>query len=185
VTKPKVAMRHAAAPRQEEAARKFWGILDQTCKTYTNADEETRQAMTVAARLLIQRNGPKTGRVYFGERQETAPQIVRGLIAMGIPVAEMKLEIRTPDSPQEQRPFLDETIAAVEKLGISLDHQHLDWPKREHKTTVLRLHLLASPVTDSLKEKILSSGKINGINYAAIWVMFANEVHVAGHAVTP
>ena len=101
---------------------------------------------------------------------------------MGIPVAEMKLEIRTPDSPQAQRPFLDETIAAVEKLGISLDYQRLDWSKREPKATVLRLHFLATPVTNSLKEKILSSGKINGINYAAIWVMFASDVHVAGHA---
>lgn len=174
VVRPKNAIRPAGPPRQLEAAKEFWKMLDQTSQVFSNGDSATRGAIISAARLLIQRNGPKTSRLYFGERQESAPEVVRGLIAMGIPAAEMTLEVRTPDSQHEVRPSLNEVIRIVEKLGVPLDRSNLDWPKRSTKGPVLRLHFLATPSSKSPKDKVLFAGKINGINYAAIWVLFAN-----------
>lgn len=174
VVKPKNAIRPPGPPRQLEAAKEFWKIQDQTSKAFSNGDSTTRGAIICAARLLIQRNGPKTSRLYFGERQESAPDVVRGLIAMGIPAEGMTLEIRTPDGQHEVRPSLNEVIGIVEKLGVALDRSNLDWPKRAPKGPVLRLHFLATPANKSPKDKVLLTGKINGINYAAIWVLFAN-----------
>lgn len=174
VVKPKNAIRPPGPPRQLEAAKEFWKIQDQTSKAFSNGDSTTRGAIICAARLLIQRNGPKTSRLYFGERQESAPEVVRGLIAMGIPAEGMTLEIRTPDGQHEVRPSLNEVIGIVEKLGVALDRSNLDWPKRAPKGPVLRLHFLATLGSKSPKDKVLLTGKINGINYAAIWALFAN-----------
>jgi integrase len=183
VATPKKRIRFPGPPRQLDAAKEFWRILDQTSQAFSNGDANTRRAMIAAARLLIQRNGPKTGRLYFGEKQESAPEIVRGLIAMGVPAAGMMLEVRTPDRQHEVRSILDEVITIVEKLGVRQDHTNLDWPKRAPKGPVLRLHFLPTPDTGMLKETVLSNGKIHGINYAAIWILFASTG--LSHQATP
>ena len=172
---PKMRIRFPGPPRQLYAAKEFWRILDQTSKAFSSCDANTRWAMIAAARLLIQRNGPKTGRLYFGEKQESAPEIVRGLIAIGVPAAAMTLEVRTPHRQHEVRSSLDEVTTIVEKLGVRQNRTNLDWPKRTPKGPVLRLHFLPTHDFGMLKETVFSNGKIHGVNYAAIWVLFANS----------
>lgn len=185
VSRPKKAMRPPGAPRQNEAAKRFLEILDCASKNYRTANPETREAMVAAAKLLIQRNGPKTARLYFGERQASALQIVRGLLAMGLAAEKMVLEIRLAKDTQqgEGEPVLDDIAVAIKKLGVRLTFQRLDWAKRQPKSSLLRLHFLAAPASESIREKTIVTGQIHGINYAALWILFATDIH--GTALQP
>lgn len=177
VARTKKAMRLPGAPRQNEVAKIFWPMLDCASSAYAVANSERREDMIAAARLLIQRNGPKTARLYFGERQESALQIVRGLIAMGLPAEKMVLEIRLVDNPQQVTRVFDDTVVEIEKLGIPLDYRHLDWPQRLPQSNLLRLHFLADPIDESIRAKTFVTGRISAINYTALWILFAADVH--------
>lgn len=181
VARTKNAMRLPGAPRQNEVAKIFWPMLDCASHAYAIADSERREDMIAAARLLIQRNGPKTARLYFGERQDSALQIVRGLIAMGLPAEKMSLEIRLADNPQQVTRGLDDTVAKIEKLGAPLDYQRLDWPRRRPGSSLLRLNFLAGPIDASISAKTFVTGQINAINYAALWIIFVAEVNSSQH----
>lgn len=176
VARSKKAMRPPGAPRQNEAAKIFWSMLNGARSSYAIANPETRKNMIAASKLLIQRNGPKTARLYFGERQESALQVTLGLIAMGLPAKEMILEVRLADNSQRNARLIEDTAAKIEKLGVPLDYGSLDWPRRLPKGSLLRLHFLPRPLDESIRTKTLLTGQISAINYAALWILFASEV---------
>jgi integrase len=180
----KKAMRPPGAPRQKAAAAIFWSILDRASNAYHAVKPERREAMVAAARLLIQRNGPRTGRLYFGDRQESALQIVNGLIGIGLPADKMSLEIRLANNLEVLSPVLKDTVTEIEKLGVALVYGQLDWPKRQQKSSLLRLHFQPSSKDASIREKTYVTGQISAINYAALWILFIVDLyeHLPAHS---
>lgn len=171
---PKKRMPLPLPPRTRDDAAEFWRILESTVTAFKS--HSNRLAMVSAARALIERNGPSTGNLYFGKQQSSAPTIVDGLIAMGIPANIMLMEIRTPDNFKSSNPYFQSTIEEVSAKGVHIAKVRLDWEQRSAIGEVLRLRISNQMVSDtsvSLKRNI---GRIKGLNFAAIWVVFAQAL---------
>jgi hypothetical protein len=165
-------------PRTREDAAEFWRILESTVTSFKS--QTNRPAMVSAARVLIERNGPSTGNIYFGKHPSSAPTTVDGLIAMGIPAHIMHMDIRTPDNVKNSKAVLQSTIAEISSKGVPIANIPLDWEQRNAVGEVLRLRIsnqIASDVSRSLRRNV---GRIKGLNFAAMWLVFAQSLIEVG-----
>ena len=172
VNTPKKKIRLPEPPRTREDAIEFWRILDATVAAFDN--KALRPALVSTATILIRRNGPKTGRLYFGEEQEKVLDVVKGLRAMGIPTSAMVLEVRVSEKSQQPRPYIDQLAAELAAQNVCVSRIPLDWEKRDAKGSILRLIVrneLAEKPGTTTKRMV---GRINGLNYSAMWIMFVD-----------
>lgn len=160
-----------SVPRTREASREFWRIIDATEAAFANPDN--RHGMTLAAERLISRTGPRTGLVYFGDRQELAVDVVKGLMCMGLPPHVLKLDVRVPGIQQRTKPELIIAAEEIRKLGVIHEESLLAWPRRAMVGALLRLEITCLDVFKSGKKLSEKTGRIRGVNYAALWVQCA------------
>lgn len=158
-------------PRARRDQTEFWRILETTYSAFENV--ENRPMMRLAAEALIRRTGPNAGHVYFGKKVEDAPEIVKGLLCMGVPQDDIKILKRSHG--HSIKPRLQSVITAMERLGVTVVADDLNWPKRKMANTLLRLDInviRSSPPYAQSRWK----GRINGINYSAMWLRFASSM---------
>ncbi|WP_342619415.1 hypothetical protein [Rhodoferax sp. GW822-FHT02A01] len=171
----KVLLRIPGPPRTVEDRFEFWRILDVSVA----AREKPHRwaAMVCAAGFLVNRNGPKSGNVYFGKRWASAPVVVDGLIAMGVPVTKLELIVRE-EMPGAKRALQMREIAdQVAQRGVTTRVDKLDWEKRKSAGATLLLRISDerdSRSTHKKPQRFL--GRMMGVNYAAIWVLFVESI---------
>jgi len=171
---PKMRMPLPLPPRTRDDAAEFWRILESTVTSFKS--HSNRHAMVSAAKVLIERNGPSTGNIYFGKQHSNAPTIVDGLIAMGIPANIMHMEIRTPDNVKSSKAFLQSTISDISSKGVHIANIPLDWELRRAIGEVLRLRISNQMVSDASLSLKRNVGRIKGLNFAAMWIVFAQTL---------
>jgi hypothetical protein len=163
-------------PRPRADAIEFWRILDATEASFNSI--ESRPAMLETAHRLISRIGPSTGQIYLGQAVDMAPQIIDGLTAMGVPLSELALKTYSPSGeislPLEFRIHID----AVHTRKVNIEPDETAWKKKEQRNHLFRIEI---------KE---TTGRIKGVNYAAIWLHFADamsraETNPADTAIVP
>ncbi|OIR16826.1 hypothetical protein GALL_26460 [mine drainage metagenome] len=170
VLHPKAKVAQPSIPRTMRDRTEFWRIIEATERAYKKIDN--RKSLILAAECLIRRNGPRTGNLYFGKRVDNAPDIVRGIQLMGIRPDDVKLILRqvTPDSAPVDT--LSCIIDDIRKSGIAVVPESLDWGIRTKKSDRMRLEIAVYDVDSSAHGR--SEGRVRGLNYAAMWILFAN-----------
>jgi len=170
----KSSLEMPAPPRTEVDSVEFWRILDTASSAFSS--QSKRESMILAAEFLVGRNGPRVGNVYFGKRWAVAPSVVDGLIAMGLDPGMLTLDFRVADMGAERTHELEGIAQQIGKRGVSLETKDLDWEKRQSTGATMRLRI--TPRKDALSDAKLSRmvGRIRGLNYAALWVLFASAL---------
>ncbi len=171
VKKPKMKESFPAFPRAMSDRVEFWRIIEATEHSYKIV--ENRRALSLAAECLIRRTGPRTGKLYFGKHIEDAPDIARGIMLMGIEPDQVKLVLRKVSSKNSVDPDLISITNQIRNIGIEIVSEPLDWKIRSKKSDLIRLEISITnlPAKSSWDR---SEGRVRGINYAALWVLFAN-----------
>ncbi len=170
----KSSLEMPAPPRTEVDSVEFWRILDAASSAFSSLSK--RESMVLAAEFLVERNGPRSGNVYFGKRWALAPSVVEGLIAMGLDPAMLTLDLRVADMDAERTHELEGIAQQIGKRGVALETNGLDWEKRQSTGATMRLRI--TPRKDAMSDAKLSRmvGRIRGLNYAALWVLFASAL---------
>ena len=163
-----------APPRTEVDSVEFWRVLDTASSAFSS--QSKRESLILAAEFLVERNGPRVGNVYFGKRWAVAPSVVDGLIAMGLDPGMLTLDFRVADMGAERTHELEGIAQQIGKRGVSLETKDLDWEKRQSTGATMRLRI--TPRKDAMSDAKLSRmvGRIRGLNYAALWVLFASAL---------
>lgn len=131
--------------------------------------------MSALAEALIQRTGPKTGKIYFGTEGRDFKMILKGLILLGVDAAEMTLIVRRPAAIREDPDFVTNAVDHAKSQGVAIEGQPLEWEKREVKGVLLRLDVRATQPVVALKGQHLE-GRIRGLNHAAAWIRFIDHL---------
>ena len=170
----KSSLEMPAPPRTEVDSVEFWRILDTASSAFSSLSK--RESMVLAAEFLVERNGPRSGNVYFGKRWALAPSVVEGLIAMGLDPGMLTLDLRVADMDAERTHELEGIAQQIGKRGVALETTGLDWEKRQSTGATMRLRI--TPRKDAMSDAKLSRmvGRIRGLNYAALWVLFASAL---------
>ncbi len=168
VIRPKKSIGKPAVPRRQKDRTMFWRIIEATERAYKN--KENRQSLRLAAECLIRRNGPRTGKLYFGKRVQDAPDIARGILLMGIDPDQVKLVLRQVNSKGNEGPSYAKAVELIGKSGIEVSTELLDWKRRSKKSDGIRLDISMYNSGDNNR----SEGLVRGLNYAAMWITFAN-----------
>ncbi len=167
----KATLSPPAFPRAMNDRVEFWRIIEATEHSYKIV--ENRRALSLAAECLIRRTGPRTGKLYFGKHIEDAPDIARGILLMGIEPDQVKLVLRKVSSINSVDPDLIRITTQINNIGIEIVSEPLDWKIRSKKSDLMRLEIsIANLPAKSSWDR--SEGRVRGINYAALWVLFAN-----------
>lgn len=167
----KATLSPPAFPRAMNDRVEFWRIIEATEHSYKI--EENRRALSLAADCLIRRTGPRTGKLYFSKHIEDAPDIARGILLIGIEPDQVKLVLRKVSSKNSVDPDLISITNQIRNIGIEIVSEPLDWKIRSKKSDLMRLEISITnlPAKSSWDR---SEGRVRGINYAALWVLFAN-----------
>ncbi len=171
----KATLSPPAFPRAMNDRVEFWRIIEATEHSYKIV--ENRRALSLAADCLIRRTGPRTGNLYFSKHIEDAPDIARGILLMGIEPDQVKLVLRKVSSKNSVDPDLISITNQIKNIGIEIVSEPLDWKTRSKKSDLMRLEISITnlPAKSSWDR---SEGRVRGINYAALWVLFANLLFV-------
>jgi hypothetical protein len=172
---PRAEFELPSPPRTLQDAGEFWRIVDATVASFSN--EQRREDIVAAATLLVQRIGPTSGNLYFGKRPEIAPKIVNALLWMGLDPSCLDLEVRTTSQTSGSDVHITRIASEVVRQKVEVKHVPLSWEKRYPRGELLLLR-----INDKLPEQSDGAlnrmvGRIRGINYAALWVLFANEMN--------
>lgn len=167
----KATLSPPAFPRTKNDRIEFWRIIEATERSYKIVGN--RHAMSLAAECLIRRNGPRSGKLYFGKHIKDAPYIARGILLMGIEPNQVKLVLRQA-SPKGsvEHDFINITNQ-IRKTGIEILTEPLDLKETSNKSDRLRLDVTIRNLSaNSSWDR--SEGRVRGLNYAALWVLFAD-----------
>lgn len=170
---PKKRIRLPGPPRPKAYRETFFAILSATVNSFNRS--ALREELVIACRLFVQRNGPGTGRIYFGERQEHVLTVLKALAAMGITEDLLEVNLRIPSPDYELRPEIAMLEAEILARGIPVNRIGLDWELREMKNEVFRITVGGNNNSGFEKSKFNSTAIIHGLNYAALWILFAKE----------
>ena len=173
VQHPKGTIPVPRPPRSMEQQCEYFRIVERAYASARNA--ENRLAMSALAEALIQRTGPKTGKIYFGTEGRDFKMILKGLILLGVDAAEMTLIVRRPAAIREDPDFVTNAVDHAKSEGIAIEGQPLEWEKREVKGVLLRLDVRATQPVVALKGQHLE-GRIRGLNHAAAWIRFIDHL---------
>jgi integrase len=161
------------APRVAQQQREYFRIMD---NTYTSARRSAnRSAMSAAAEALVQRTGPKTGKLYFGTKGRDFAKIVTGLFHLGIESSEMTLVIQRPAAIEVERDSVTTAVRHAQNEGIRIEERRLEWGKRTMKGTLVRLDVQCSQADASSKYPSWE-GRVRGLNHAAAWIRFIDRL---------
>ena len=169
---PKSQVPMPSAPRTRKDQSEFWRIIEETEKSLGST--ENRQYLEVAAECLIRRNGPRSGRLYFAKRVQDAPNIARGILLMGIPPDQIKLVVRQVAFAEPVNQDLEKVVDAIRKCGIEIVLEQLGWERRSKKSDRIRLDISIYNSVDGECKR--SEGRVRGLNYAALWIIFTKCV---------
>ena len=167
-----------APPRTDVDALEFWRILDTASNSFSS--QSKRESMAQAAEVWIQRNGPRSGNVYFGKRWALAPSVVDGLIAMGLDSRMLVLELRVADPDAERTQQIKAIAEQIGKRGVALETMTLDWETKSSTGATMRLRVTERKDITSNSNLPRMVGRIRGLNYAAMWVLFAKALEDKG-----
>ena len=168
VQHPKIQVQMPSAPRTKRDQNEFWRIIEETGKSLKKV--ENRQYLNAAAECLIRRNGPRSGRLYFGKRVQDAPNIARGILLMGIPPQQVKLVIRQVSVTESVNRNIENIVETIRKCGIEIVSEQLNWEKRSMKSDLIRLDISTALSVDGRSNR--SEGRVRGLNYAVLLVAF-------------
>lgn len=171
VRKPKISIAKPAVPRTKKDSTTFLRIIEATERAYKNT--ENRKFLRLAAECLIRRTGPRTGKLYFGKRVQDAPDIVRGILLMGILPDQVKLVLRQVNSDEPENQGLARIVEDIRKSGIKVITEPLDWEARSKKSDCIRLDISSHHSAGNDRNN-RSEGLVRGLNYAAMWIAFVN-----------
>ncbi len=182
VIHPKATISQPAIPRTRNDRVEFWRIIEATERSYKN--EENRRSLNLAAQCLVRRNGPRTGNLYFGKRIEDAPDIARGILLMGIEPNQVKLVRRrvSPEGSVDQD--LTRIANLIQKSGIESVAEPLDWKMRSKKSDRMRLEVAITNLQANARSG-RSEGRVRGLNYSAMWILFADLTNSCNSILLP
>jgi hypothetical protein len=95
---------------------------------------------------------------------------------MGLDPGMLTLDLRVADIDAERTHELEGIAQQIGKRGVALEKKGLDWEKRQSTGATMRLRI--TPRKDAMSDAKLSRmvGRIRGLNYAALWVLFASAL---------
>ena len=156
-------------PRTKSQQEEYFKIVNKAYGSAVNA--QNRSAMSAVAEALIQRTGPRTGKLYFGSKGRDFEMILKGLLLLGVDVAEMTLVVRCPEVIRESPDFITHAVNHANNLRVAIDYQPLEWEKREMKGVLLRLDIRDTRPTGQHWE-----GRVRGLNHAAAWIRLIDHL---------
>ena len=161
-------------PRTKKEQREYFRILEHVSEAAAKPDN--RLALSALAEALIQRTGPRTGRIYFGTEGREVASILKGVLLLGVAATELTLVVRRPPAELGMDPdYVSSAINLAHSLGVSTGAEVLTWETREMKGPLLRLDVRDSqPLRSEVGQHW--EGRVRGLNHAAAWIRFVENL---------